>query len=262
MKVGIYIDADNTSFRICDNLMKKCSNMGDIYVKKIYSDWTKSESNNWKPKVLDYGLEAIQVFRMNRKQSTDIHLITDLIKDINNFSFLDTIVLLSSDSDFSHLCHIVNSFNMKIIIVGEESSVLRNYCNEFWPINNFYIKESSKTNLYIEDESDDYDYKKFLKKPFESKYLFLISEYKKIVKELLPKDHTLKLRKIEIEIKKYLPEIKVIYYNNRIYLVKVKFLSKYNVEQYNSNKDKLKNKYPLLFKNISEKKIISLLNDN
>ena len=259
MKIAIYIDADNSSFKICNNLMYHCYKYGDVYLKKIYADWTKGESNNWKSKVLDYGLEAIQVFRMNRKQSTDIHLITDMIKDISNLNFIDIVVLVSSDSDFSHLCHVVNSYNKKIIIVGEEGSVLRNYCNEFWPTNNFIENEK----LFIDDENiddlSDKKIRKILKTPFKKEYIMLISEYKKKIKELLPKNHNLKLRKIENEIIKYLPNITIIYYNNRIYLAKIGFLKKFNKTEYNLNKGQLKNNYPILFEKISEKKILSLL---
>lgn len=130
--IGLYIDADNVSYKIGKNLLSKVSSQGHINIKKIYGDWSKPELKNWHQLIIDLGLEPMQCFRHNKKQSSDIHLITDLINDLHYYSDLTKIILVSSDSDFSHLCHCIKKMGKKLLIVGHKKSILKNLADQYW----------------------------------------------------------------------------------------------------------------------------------
>ena len=46
MNIGIYIDADNVSYKISTDLISYYENSGDIFIKKIFGDWSKLDSKN------------------------------------------------------------------------------------------------------------------------------------------------------------------------------------------------------------------------
>ena len=77
----LYIDADNVSYKCIEDIFSHIK-VEELIVKKIYGDWSKPELKNWINIVIDYGLEPIQCFRIGKKQSTDIKLITDVTNDI------------------------------------------------------------------------------------------------------------------------------------------------------------------------------------
>lgn len=149
--IGLYIDADNVSYKIGKKLLSKVSSQGHINIKKIYGDWSKPELKSWHQLIIKLGLEPMQCFRHNKKQSSDIHLITDLINDLHYYSYLTKIVLVSSDSDFSHLCHCIKKMGKKLLIVGHKKSILKNLADQYWYAYDLYDKSELKQTKKIID---------------------------------------------------------------------------------------------------------------
>ena len=110
----LYIDADNISYKLIKEINTHI-NLKNINIKKVYGDWSKKELKNWEKNIYDYGLEPVQCFRIAQKQSTDIKLITDLIEDLHTIDVINNIFLITSDSDFTHVCQLIkkkiNKFN-------------------------------------------------------------------------------------------------------------------------------------------------------
>jgi uncharacterized LabA/DUF88 family protein len=138
MNIGVYIDADNMSHKCCSKILNLVD--GNYTIKKIFSDWSKTESKNWEKKIIQYGLEPIQCFRISKKQSTDVKMITTIISDIHSYN-LNFIILATSDIDFSHLCLEIKKKNIKILVVCREESKLKYYCDEYYPINKLLKKK-------------------------------------------------------------------------------------------------------------------------
>ena len=137
MNIGVYIDGDNISHKCCSKIFNLVE--GKYIIKKIFNDWSKSESKNWEKKIIQYALEPIQCFRVNKKQSTDIKMITTIISDINNYS-LNFIILATSDIDFSHLCLEIKKKGIKILVICREESKLKYYSDEYYTINKLLKK--------------------------------------------------------------------------------------------------------------------------
>ena len=113
----LYIDADNISYKCMEQIYDNVK-FNNLIIKKIYGDWSKTELKNWNSIVLDYGLEPIQCFRIGRKQSTDIKLITDLTNDICSNNEIKHIYLVTSDSDFTHVCQLIRKKSIKLTILS------------------------------------------------------------------------------------------------------------------------------------------------
>lgn len=138
--IGLYIDADNISHKYAEKLFQEIELYGNFFVKKIFADWSKTETKSWAKIIEKYGLEPIQCFRHNKKQSTDIYLITQVINDTYFLPRINHYILATSDSDFIHLCQNLKKLGKQLTIFGNDNSILKNYCDN-------YISIEDKTNL-------------------------------------------------------------------------------------------------------------------
>jgi hypothetical protein len=130
----LYIDADNISYKSMDIIDNKI-NLNKICVKKVFGDWGRTELKNWSKKCLDYGLESIQCQYIGKKQSTDIKLTIEIMEDIYKYN-INKIYLITSDSDFTHLCNHIKSNNIYLTVISINDSILQNYSNEYINIKN------------------------------------------------------------------------------------------------------------------------------
>lgn len=138
--MALYIDADNISYNYISDIINHIkSSKQKLYIKKIYCDWSKTESKNCAKIISDYGLEPIQCFRLGKKQSTDIKLITDVITDMNynnnNISkgannYIENVYLATSDVDFTFLCQELKKMGKHITLFCLQNSLLSNYVDE------------------------------------------------------------------------------------------------------------------------------------
>ena len=76
----MFIDADNVSPKHYQFILEEIKKEGRVISQKLYGDFSKSETQKWKDIIFDYGIEAVQVFRIPRKESTDNSLIVDTMK--------------------------------------------------------------------------------------------------------------------------------------------------------------------------------------
>jgi hypothetical protein len=142
--LAIYIDGDNMSPRMMPILLKRISQLGDICILKVYRDWSKEDSKKWIEYFNIYRFEAVQCFRQAKKQSTDVYMITDLCNDIYTNFTISHILLATTDSDFIHLCHLINKFGKKLILIGKDKN-LANLCYQFWYYNDLLEESDVKS---------------------------------------------------------------------------------------------------------------------
>lgn len=125
----LYVDADNTSYKVL-NILSELINFDNLSIKKIYGDWSRSELKNWSKKLHQYGLEPIHCPYNGKKQSTDIKLTIDMMDDINRYN-IEKIYLITSDSDFTHLCQYISKNNIHLTILTINDTILKNYADEY-----------------------------------------------------------------------------------------------------------------------------------
>ena len=172
MNCGIYIDAENVSYKSIDDILKLAENQ-NIIIKKVYANWSNESMKNWSSKSVKYGLEGKQCFGNDKKQTSDVYMITDIINDLYTNAYLDTIILATSDTDFTHLCHVIKSNNKKLIIYTPQETSLSN-------LDSFPNSKKQKINK---------EPLKYLKLAMHNNEFLYISEYKKNLRSVIPKDY-------------------------------------------------------------------------
>lgn len=132
-KVALFLDCENISHEYLKDIFDELANYGKAILKHAYTDWSKQNSKQWENKLHDFGIKAIQVqANTYNKNASDMHIVIDIMKTINT-GIAETIILVSSDSDFTSIAHEVTEKGLDMIGFGEEKThkSFRNACTSF-----------------------------------------------------------------------------------------------------------------------------------
>lgn len=155
--IAVYIDGDNASHKDFAHVYQEIKKHGRVIIGRIYGDWTRSDMRGWKDVSINYALESINCFGLSRKNSTDIYLICDILQDLYKNPHIDTYIIVSSDSDYTHVTKRIRSEGKKAIGIGRKNTpiMLKNACDIF--ISTEVIKNEEDSDE--EDDDDDEDNK-------------------------------------------------------------------------------------------------------
>ena len=118
-KIGLFFDAENISAKFVDEIFNELAKLGEVIIKKAYHNWSCSQSQSWNSKLQEFAIEPIQVFsNISGKNSVDIKLTVD-VTNLTHTNYVDVIVLVSSDSDFTVLASDIKSKGIEVIGFGE-----------------------------------------------------------------------------------------------------------------------------------------------
>lgn len=118
-RFALLIDAENISARYIQYILDEVTKYGMITYRRIYSDWTSSQSGKWKNVLMEYSLMPVQQFRNTvGKNSSDSALIIDAM-DILYEGDVDGFCIVSSDSDFTRLASRLRESGKQVIGMGE-----------------------------------------------------------------------------------------------------------------------------------------------
>ena len=124
-RFALLIDADNVSAKYIKPILDELSKYGNVTYKRIYGDWTKSNSASWKEELLQNSITPIQQFSYTQgKNSTDSAMIIDAM-DMLYTSELEGVCLVSSDSDFTKLASRLRESGKMVIGMGEDKTPLQ-----------------------------------------------------------------------------------------------------------------------------------------
>lgn len=132
-KFALLIDADNISAKYIKYILDEISKYGIVTYKRIYGDWTKTETSSWKNELLENSINPIQQFSYtNGKNATDSAMIIDAM-DILYTNSVEGFCIVSSDSDFTKLASRLRESGMMVIGMGEEKTPrpFRAACDRF-----------------------------------------------------------------------------------------------------------------------------------
>ena len=111
------------------------ANHGEILIKRAYRNVRKTNTK-WDKKSIEYSIKEIHVSTNGQSKNTsDIEIVMDVM-DTMNQGIIDTIVIVSSDSDFRGLATRVKEKGFEIIGFGEEKTLesLRNSYSSFFEL--------------------------------------------------------------------------------------------------------------------------------
>lgn len=121
-RYALLIDADNVSAKYIKPILDELSKYGNVTYKRIYGDWTKSQSASWKEILLQNSITPIQQFSYTYgKNATDAAMIIDAM-DMLYTNELEGFCLVSSDSDFTKLASRLRESGRMVIGMGESKT--------------------------------------------------------------------------------------------------------------------------------------------
>lgn len=121
-RFAVLIDSDNISSKYITCILDEMTKYGVITYKRIYGDWTSSQTSKWKNELLENSITPIQQFSNTvGKNATDSALIIDAM-DILYTGNVEGFCIVSSDSDFTRLASRLRESGMEVIGMGEEKT--------------------------------------------------------------------------------------------------------------------------------------------
>ncbi len=114
-------------------LLSEIAGLGESIVKRIYGDFTSTQSAQWKKILNQFSIKPMQQFAYTTgKNSTDSALIIDAM-DLLHSGNINVFCLVSSDSDFTGLALRIREAGLLVYGFGEQKTpeAFRNACHKF-----------------------------------------------------------------------------------------------------------------------------------
>ncbi len=144
--LAVFIDYENVEkskvdIKIVINELKE---KGRLLIKKAYADWGRYRGA--KQEMLENTIDTVELpsYKGRQKNSSDIKLTVDSLETALTIPYIDTIVIISSDSDYIPLISKLRELNKYVIVIGQKknmSSLLKEYCDEL---------------IYLKSDRDDF----------------------------------------------------------------------------------------------------------
>lgn len=130
-KIAVFFDCENLSVNYLPKIYSELQRDGEVIISKGYSNWNSNYNKKWRDKLSDYAIEQVQP-NTSDKNSSDIKITIDVMKTICDKK-VNTIALVTSDSDFTSLAMEVKSQGYQVIGLGESKAPrsLRNAYTSF-----------------------------------------------------------------------------------------------------------------------------------
>ncbi|HEX5083168.1 MAG TPA: NYN domain-containing protein [Blastocatellia bacterium] len=143
-KIAVFIDFENISLSAANHfgefdlglLLKAIQQRGRITLRRAYGDW--SRLIKYRDALRENAVELVQLYSYNVQQGgknrADIRLVIDVMECLFMLDYIDTIVIVSGDSDFSSLMSKAREYGKYTIGVGVQAStsdLLIKSCDEF-----------------------------------------------------------------------------------------------------------------------------------
>ena len=132
-KIALVIDAENTSVKYLDDILKELREYGIVTYKRMYGDFTDEYLKGWNQKAMDHAIVPIQQPRYSKlKNASDIMMVIDVM-DILYSGNVDGFCIVSSDSDFTRLVNRLREGGMMVIGMGrsDASKTLKAACTKY-----------------------------------------------------------------------------------------------------------------------------------
>lgn len=145
-RFALLIDSDNVSAEYVQKILDELTKYGIVTIKRIYGDWTRSNSNKWKNVLLSNSIQPMQQFAYtNGKNATDSFMIIDAM-DILYSDNVEGFCLVTSDSDFTRLACRLREAGKNVIGMGETKTpeAFVSACDRFIYLNNISGKEEDE----------------------------------------------------------------------------------------------------------------------
>lgn len=149
-KIVLLIDAENTSAKFADGIMKYLTKQGDIISAQIYGDFLdNNNTKQWNSKAVQYNLQRYQADTTKAgKNAADIALVIDAMDFLHKENHADVFCVITSDGDFTRLVERIRKENIEVIGMGKSdaSPRLRRACSEYVELEQLVAKAKQTEN--------------------------------------------------------------------------------------------------------------------
>ena len=161
-KIAVLVDCDNTSPTVLEHALKIVAQFGRVVVRRGYGNHATLTSK-WQEALVRLAFTPILQFQFAKgKNTADIALALDALEALFDHK-ADTFCIVTSDSDFAHLCRKLRERGATVYIVGEEKTpdALRNASDQFFEhqsekeeVAANTVTEELKTLFALKDEQE------------------------------------------------------------------------------------------------------------
>ncbi len=133
LRLAVLIDADNAQASLIEPLLAEVARFGEATVRRIYGDFTSTQSASWKKVLQHHAIKPVQQFAYTTgKNSTDSALIIDAMDLLYTRRF-DGFCLVTSDSDFTGLAMRLREEGLTVLGFGAQKTpeAFRKACHRF-----------------------------------------------------------------------------------------------------------------------------------
>ena len=118
--LAVLIDAENISARYADRIFEEIATLGDARLRRIYGDFSKGKPQGWTTDIMaKYSIVLHHRDACRKgKNSSDIALVIDAMDILHSGEF-SRFVLVSSDSDFTHLANRIRKQGLNVFGIGQ-----------------------------------------------------------------------------------------------------------------------------------------------
>jgi uncharacterized protein (TIGR00288 family) len=140
--LGVFLDFENLAIGFrghhkrfdVERVLARLVEKGNIVVKRAYADWSRFAAEARSLQEAAFELIQIPKREMTGKNSADMRLCVDVMDLCYSKAHIDTVVIVSGDSDFSPLVSKLKENGRTVIGLGVKestSALLRDNCDEF-----------------------------------------------------------------------------------------------------------------------------------
>jgi uncharacterized protein (TIGR00288 family) len=132
-RIAVLVDCDNVAPEILEHSLTVAAQFGRVTMRKGYGNHT-TLANKWQEALVRLAFTpSLQYTYASGKNTSDIALALDAIEAFFD-ERVDAFCLVTSDSDFVHLCKKLRERGAMVYIVGEAKTpdALRNTCDQFF----------------------------------------------------------------------------------------------------------------------------------
>ena len=121
-RIAVLFDGDNANPKYVQTIVGLVSGFGQVVLKKVYADWSMVSPKKWINPSLIHHIKPEQVFNFNyRKNASDFALLADAL-EMAFKKEVDTICIVSSDSDFIEVIMRLRKYNVQTIVIGSPAA--------------------------------------------------------------------------------------------------------------------------------------------
>ncbi|NNC47979.1 MAG: NYN domain-containing protein [Sphingomonas sp.] len=136
LNIALLIDADNASPDHLDEVLTVLAELGEINIRRIYGNWSKTQLKNWGTLTGRHSLVPVQQFDITKgKSATDMRMVIDAM-DLLYRGTVEGFGIMSSDSDFLPLAQRIREDGLPVYGFGQDKTPVgfRQACTRFFDV--------------------------------------------------------------------------------------------------------------------------------